>query len=34
MLDLRQIKEGLLTLVQEVFDPNEVFELVCNIFLP
>ena len=28
------MKEGVLTLVQEVFDPNEVFELVCNIFSP
>ena len=28
------MKEGVLSLANEIFDPNEVFELACNIFIP
>jgi len=32
LLDLKQIKEGVMSLFNKVFDPNEVFELVHSIF--
>ena len=34
LLDLRQIKDGVFTLNQEPFDPNETFELICSTFEP
>ena len=34
LLDLRQIKDGIFTLAREVFDPADVFNLICNIFNP
>lgn len=32
LLDLNQLKDGKLTLAKSVFDPNEVFKLICDIF--
>ena len=34
LLDLKQIQEGVFSLVSEVFDPNHAIELVCSIFDP
>ena len=34
LLDLKQIKDGVFSLVTEVFDPNDVLEMVCDIFSP
>ena len=34
LLDLQQIKDGVMKLAVGVFDPNEVLELVCTIFAP
>ena len=34
LLDLRQMKDGVFTLVREVFDPTDVLNLVCSIFNP
>jgi signal transduction histidine kinase len=34
LLDLQQIKNGVFKLVDEVFDPNDVLELICDIFSP
>ena len=34
LLDLQQIKNGAFKLVDGVFDPNEVLELICAIFGP
>ena len=34
LLDLKQMQDGFFSLVNEVFDPNEVIELVCSIFEP
>ena len=34
LLDLRQLHEGFFVLEKAVFDPADVFELVCNIFNP
>lgn len=32
LLDLRMIKDGVFILENQVFDPNEVLEMVCDIF--
>lgn len=34
MLDLNQIKNGVFTLNNQIFDPIEVLKLVCDIFEP
>jgi len=34
LLDMKQLKSGVFRLVQTVFDPNETFQLVCDIFRP
>ena len=34
LLDLRQIKDGVFSLSQSEFDPNETFDLICNSFQP
>ena len=32
LLDLRMIKDGVFILEHQVFDPNDVLEMVCDIF--
>jgi len=34
LLDLQQMKNGVFKLVLDIFDPNEILELVCSIFAP
>ena len=34
LLDLRQIKEGAFTFSSEVFDPNAILQIICDIFNP
>ena len=34
LLDLKLIRDGILTLDNEVFNPNETLELIKNIFRP
>ena len=34
LLDLRKLKDGMFHLVNEVFDPTQIFDLVCSIFSP
>ena len=34
LLDLRQIKDGVFSMIREVFDPNETLSLVYDIFEP
>ena len=34
LLDLRQIKDGVFSIVSQVFDPNEVLEMIIDIFSP
>lgn len=34
LLDLRQLKEGVLVIAYEAFDPNDLLELVFQVFLP
>ena len=34
LLDLRQIRDGLFSLTCQMFDPNEVLDLIKNIFHP
>ena len=34
LVDLRQIKEGQFTLQSDIFDPNTIIQLVCDIFSP
>ena len=34
LLDLQQIKNGVFKLVDGVFDPNEILDLICTIFAP
>ena len=33
-LDLRLIKDGALSLKEEVFDPSVILEMICDIFGP
>ena len=32
MLDMQQLKSGIFTLTEALFDPSEIIELVCSIF--
>lgn len=34
LLDLRKLKDGMFHLVNDVFDPTQIFDLVCSIFSP
>ena len=34
LLDLRQIKEGVFSLTDDVFDPADVLDTICEIFAP
>ena len=34
LLDLRRLKDGMFSLVNEAFNPSETFDLVCSIFSP
>ena len=34
LLDLQQIKNGVFKLMDGVFDPNEILDLICTIFTP
>jgi len=34
LLDVRQLKDGVFSLQKNLFNPNEIFDLVCNIFNP
>ena len=34
LLDMRQLCDGVFSLTENLFDPNEVFDLVCDIFIP
>lgn len=34
LLDLRKLKDGMFHLVNDMFDPTQIFDLVCSIFSP
>ena len=34
LLDLRQLKDGVFTLTNALFDPNETFQVLIETFLP
>ena len=34
LLDLRQMRDGVFSLVKEVFNPNEVLDTILNLFKP
>ena len=34
LLDLRQMRDGVFTLANEPFDPNKIFDTICNLFEP
>ena len=34
LLDMRQLTDGVFSLTENEFNPNEIFDSVCNIFSP